>query len=140
MERPLGNDVQTGEQRQPFIQHMAHHMPVPGVGEELERQQRTDGAGGGDLLGAGEAGAGEDARQIAGGQIGQEQEQPGELGAELARGQVQPPHVRRIGGHRPHAVGAFLVTPARQPREPITARGVCRSVGRSQRPGPAKAR
>ena len=54
-EGSLGDDVQSGEEGQPLVEHGAHDMAVAGAAEELQRQQRTHGTGGRDHPRAGEA-------------------------------------------------------------------------------------
>ena len=49
-ERSLGDDVQAGEERQPFVEHRAHDVGMAGIAEELQGQERPHGAGGGDIF------------------------------------------------------------------------------------------
>ena len=96
-ERPLGDDVQAGEQGQPLVEHGAHDVAVARVAEELQGQQRPHGAGGRDHLRAGEAAPAEDAVQV------------GER-ARSGRNRNRPPNLvrtvprasGRAGGHRRH--------------------------------------
>ena len=52
--------------------------------------------------------------QVGGGQPGEEQEQAAELGAELARRQVEPADIGHLGDDRARLVGPFVVEPPRQ--------------------------
>ena len=118
-EGALGDDVQPGKEGQPLVQHVAHHVGMPGVAEELEGQQGPHRAGGGDLLGAGELAAGQDAVQVAGGQVGQEEEQAAKAGADVAGREVQLPHVGGRRGLGAGLVGAVFVAAAREAGESL---------------------
>ena len=113
-ERPLGDDVQAGEEGQPLVEHGAHDVAVACVAEELQGQQRPHGAGGRDHLRAGESGPREELVQVGGRQPGEEEEQAAELGAEVARRQVELADIGDIGGHGPGLVGPLVVAPPRQ--------------------------
>ena len=54
-ERALGDDVQAGKQRQPFIQHCAHDVQMPLGAEQLQSQQTSHGVAGRDHLRAGQS-------------------------------------------------------------------------------------
>ena len=89
-------------------------MAVACVAEELQRQQRPHGARGRDHLRAGESGPREELVQVGGDQPGEEQEQAAELGAEVARRQVELADVGHIGHDGAGLVGPLVVEPSRQ--------------------------
>ena len=82
--------------------------------EELQGQERSEGAAGRDHLRSGESRLSEDAVEGDRGQHGQEEEQAAELGLERSRAQVKLPDIGDIGRGRPRARWAFIVGPARQ--------------------------
>ena len=94
-------------------------MAVAGRPEELQGQQRPQGAAGGDHLGAGEARVAEDAVQGDGGQGGQEEEQAAELGGERPGTQVELSNIGDLGGGRPWPGRSLVVGPARQASEAL---------------------
>ena len=48
--RAFGDHIQTGKERQPFVQHVTHDVAVAGGAKKLQRQKRTEGMAGGDHL------------------------------------------------------------------------------------------
>ena len=54
-EAALRDHVESGEERQPLIEHRTHDVAVPGTAEELQGEERAHRLGRGDLLRAGEA-------------------------------------------------------------------------------------
>jgi hypothetical protein len=131
-ERPLGDYVQPGEQRQPFVEHRAHDMRVPRGAEQLQRQQAPQRVSRRDHLGA---------RQIAGAdhplerhlhQCRQKQKQAAEVGPHAARFQIQLAHVGAVGLRGSDALRTFLVRAARQAREAFLLEHGRHRHGRSQ--------
>jgi hypothetical protein len=118
-ERSLGDDVQSGEEGQPLIQDGAHDMAVACRPEELQRQERAQGAAGRDHLRSGEPRGPEDAVQGDGGEGRQEEEQAAELGRERPGIQVELPHIGDLGRRRPRAGRSLVIGPARQASEPF---------------------
>ena len=116
-ERSLGDDVQAGEEGQPFVEDGAHDVAVACGAEELQGQQRPQGAAGGDHLRSGEPAPREDAVEGDRGEHRQEEEQAAELGAERLRAQIELPDIGDIGRGRPRAGWALVVSPARQAGE-----------------------
>ena len=84
-------------------------MTVACVPEELQCQQRSYRAGGRDHLRPGESSPGEELVQVGGPQPWEEQEQAAELGAEIARRQVELADVRHFGNHGAGLVGPLVV-------------------------------
>jgi hypothetical protein len=96
-ERSLGDDIQPGEQREPFVQHGAHHVRVPLGAEELQGQQASQGAGGGHRLGPGQAALADHAVKADGGQRRKKEKQAAEFAANGSRLQAQGPYIGTIG-------------------------------------------
>ena len=113
-EGSLGDDVEAGEEGQPFVEDGTHDMAVAGAAEELQRQQRSQGAAGRDHLRAGEAATSQDRVQIGRDQIRQEQEQTAELCAEVPWRQIELPDVSGVGHGGTRVIGSLLVPPSRQ--------------------------
>jgi hypothetical protein len=113
-EGAFGNDVQTGEQSESFIENIAHHMAVAGIAKEFERQQGTHGLAGGDHVRARQTGAAQHLIEFAGEQIGQKQKQTAELGAELTGPEIQGANVGDIGAGGTRTRRPFLVETAWQ--------------------------
>ena len=116
-ERSLGDDVQAGEKGQPLVQDHAHDMAVACRPEQLQGQERSHGAAGRDHLRSGEPRLLEDAVEGNRSQHRQKEEQTTEFGPERPWAQVELPDIGDIGRGRPRAGWAFVVGPARQPRE-----------------------
>ena len=110
----LGDDIQAGEQGQPFVEHRTHDMQVALGAKQLEGEQTAQGMSGRDHLRAGQSAAANDAIEVEFGQRGQEQEQAAELGAERPWFEVQGTHVGAIGGGRLDARGPLVVPAAWQ--------------------------
>ena len=79
----LGAGVEPGEQREAVVEHGGHDAGGASDAPQLEGQQGAQGTAGGDPLGAGQA-VGE-AVELEPGEVGGEQEQAAEAGAEAAR-------------------------------------------------------
>ena len=88
-------------------------MTVARAAEELQGQQRPQGATGRDHVRSGEAGARQGRVQVDGDQVGQEEEQAAELGVDGARSQVELTDIRDIGRDGPGPLGS-LVAATRQ--------------------------
>jgi hypothetical protein len=71
-EAALGDHVQPGEQSQPFIEDVAHHMAVTSRAEQFQGQQRANGVSRRNLPAAGKAGSLENAVQVGRDQGGDE--------------------------------------------------------------------
>ena len=97
-ERLLGEDVQTGEQAQGFVEIEVVDVAAPFLVEEFERQQGQERAGGGDHLRAGIARLDDDPVEPQFGQERQEQEDPGVACLQPPSGfEAQEPLVRDGG-------------------------------------------
>src|SRR6202022_3853924 len=90
-----------------------------GRAEELEGQQRAQGATGRDHLRAGEAGPAQDPVEGDRGQAGGEEEEAAELGAERAGGEVELADVGDVGGRGTGPWRALLVEPPGQAGEAL---------------------
>ena len=87
----LGIDVQPSEQRQPLVEHRAHHMACRCGAEKLQPQQAPHGMGGRDHPRARQGALADQAVEAHLGQGRQEQKQAAELGADGPRLQAQGP-------------------------------------------------
>ena len=85
-ERLLGQDVEAGEQAEGLVAVEVVDMTAAFLVEQLQRQQRQQGAGGGDHLRAGIPGLGDEAIEAEPGQEGQEEEDARDARAERAAG------------------------------------------------------
>ena len=124
-ERSLGGDVQSSEEGQPLVQHLAHDMAVTRRPKQFQGQQRSQGTAGRDHLRSGKPRVSKDAIERDRGQHRQEEEQATELGPERPRAQVELPDVGDIRRGRPNSGWALIVRPARQPREPFFFEDLC---------------
>ena len=113
-ERALGDRVESGEEGQPFVEDIAHDVTVARVAEELQGQQRPQGTAGRDHVRSGEAAARQDRVDVGGAQVGQEEEQPAELGVDGPRSQVELTDIRHISRNGPGSAGPLVVGPSRQ--------------------------
>jgi hypothetical protein len=120
-ERALGDDVETSEERQSFVEHMAHDVAVPCVAEELEGEQRAHGAGGRDHGGAGELSATKNGVELARYEIREEEKEAAKLRVHRSWAEVELLHVGDVGllGLGPRR--PLLVEPSRQTRETFVA-------------------
>ena len=106
-ERLLGQDVEPGEQAEGLVTVEIVDMTAAFLVEQLERQQRQQGAGGGDHLRAGIPGRGDEAIEAEAGQEWQEEEDAHETRVERAAGgEVQLPGVGDFGLFRSGAASA----------------------------------
>ena len=85
-ERLLGQDVEAGEQAEGLVAVEVVDMTASFLVEQLQRQQREQGAGGGDHLRAGIPGLGDESIEAEPGQEGQEEEDARDARAERAAG------------------------------------------------------
>ena len=83
----LGDGVEAGEQGDALVEHGGHDAGGAADAPELESEQGAQGAAGGDVLGAGQ-GVGE-AVDVEPGQVGGEQEQAAEVGAEAPGSEIE---------------------------------------------------
>jgi hypothetical protein len=90
---------------------------MPSVAEELQRQQRAQGLGRRQLLGAGKPGLLKHSLQRDLRQIRHKQEESAELGTKVPWGQIQLPHIGHRGRFRTRPLGTFLIGAAREPGE-----------------------
>jgi len=106
-ERLLGQDVEPGEQAEGFITVEIVDMTAAFLVEQLERQQRQQGAGGGDHPRAGIPGRGDEAIEAETGQEWQEEEDAHETRVERAAGgEVQLAGVGDLGLFRSGAASS----------------------------------
>ena len=108
-EGAFGDDVQSREEGQALVEHIAHDVTVPRSAEQLQRQKRTHRLGRRHHVGPGELRLAQQALQAQAGQERREQEQAAEARAEGPRRQVQFAH---IGDGRPlgaMAGGPFFI-------------------------------
>jgi hypothetical protein len=114
-ERLFGENIEAGEPTEGLVTVEVVDVTTALLVEQFQRQQRSQGAQGGDHLRAGIRGPGDEAVETETGQQGHEEEDARDARVEgAARGEVQPPGVRdfgRIGG-RPVPAGR---RPARSP-------------------------
>ena len=89
-------------------------MGMARIAEELQGQERPEGAGRRDHLRAGETRPRQEGVQPGVNQPGEEEEQAAELGAEVARRQVKAADVGHVGDDRAGLVGPFVVGASRQ--------------------------
>src|SRR5262249_52407706 len=120
-EGALGDDVESGEERQPFVEHMAHDMAVPCVAEELESEQRAHGAGGGDHGGAGELSAAKKGVESARYEIREEEKEAAKLRVQRSWAEVELLHVGDVGLLGLGPGRPLLIEPSRQTRETFVA-------------------
>ena len=99
--RRLGNDIQAGEQPEPFIKDVAHDVRVPCTAEEFQRQDGPNGVRRRDHLGAGKARFLYNVVKGGLGQHGQKQEEAAKLGVERPLREVQAGTVGHGGFLRP---------------------------------------
>ena len=85
-ERLLGGDVEAGEQAEGLVAVEVVDMTASLLVEQLQRQEREQGAGGGDHLRAGIPGLGDEAIEAEPGQEGQEEEDARDARADRAAG------------------------------------------------------
>ncbi len=126
--RLLGQDRQPGQERGSRVHQQVIDVGHAPGGGELERQQRQQPAGGGDLPGAGVAGRGGHRGQVEGDQVGDGQQQPGHggVGAAWQGGEVDDrgggqPGVAAGGGRADAGEGLGA---AQQPAESFLAQDV----------------
>ena len=117
--RTLGNDVQPGEQCQPFVEHRAHHVRMPLGAEEFQGQQAPHRVGRGNHPRAWQITLADDAIKTHFHQRRKEEKQATELGAKGSRLQTQGPRIGRVGGGGLGAAWTLVVPTPRQPGEPL---------------------
>src|SRR5262249_33435994 len=107
--RAFGNDVEAGEQGDPFVTDQVHDMTLALLAAEFEGQQGADRLLGGDRGRAGGGGRAEDVAQTDTGRQRDEEPEAGESGPEGSGDEAQGPDVSDGGRFGPEDLGAFLV-------------------------------
>ena len=119
--RPLGDDVEAGEQGDPFVTDQVHDMTLALLAAELEGQQVWIRLLGGDRGRAGEAGRAEDLGQTDVAHQGDEEPESAESGPEGPWDEAQGPDVRRGRRFGPERLGPFLIEVPGQACEALLA-------------------
>ena len=96
----LRHGVEASEQGEPRVEGLGHDVHGPADAPQLEGEQRADGAAGGDHGAARQAVRGEEAVEVEAGEVGGEQEQAAEVGAQAPWREIERAPVgdrRRLG-------------------------------------------
>ena len=107
--RSLGDDVQASEESQAVVKDRAHDVAMTCVAEELQGQERPQGARGRDHRGSGEPILLQQGIQLGRDQVGQEEEQAAEVGVDSSRCQVELADVGHIGHDGMKSLRSFVV-------------------------------
>ena len=113
--RPFGDNVEPGKESEAFVKDRAHDVTMAGMAKEFSREERPHGMGGRNFFGTGQAGVLQELGERDRRQRGEKEKQAPKFGAQLARPEVEPPHIRDRRGRGPGGVGAFIVRTAGQP-------------------------
>jgi len=117
--RPLGNDIQTREERNAGVEHQVHHVSVALFADELQGQEASHRLLSRNYPGSGQAHLPDDPGQIDLPHQRNEEKQPRASRLHPTRAQVQ---LSDVGGRRDlrsQELGPFLIEPPREPREPL---------------------
>src|SRR5262249_47869760 len=106
--------VQASEQRETFVEHVAHHVTLAGAPLQLETQQGAHGMACWDHLGTRKTGLVHDLIEWHPRQVGNEQEQTAELCPEGSLREIEELYVRDGRGFRPRQRRTFLIRSPRQ--------------------------
>ena len=104
--------METRKEGQAFVKDGAQHVTVARVATEFSGEERPYGVGGRDFFRPRQTGLVQEWVERERGQRGKEEKHAPKLGAQLARPEVEPPHIRDRCGRGLGRVGAFIVRTA----------------------------
>lgn len=108
----LRHDIEAGTEGQAVVKDRAHDVTVARIAKKFSGEERPHGVSGRDLFRTGQPGLAKELVERERGQRGEEEQHAAKLGAQLARTQSEPPHIRDRRRRGAGRVGAFIVSAA----------------------------